>query len=152
MTMHRDIFIQTLCCFTTDCCCCSQRMTIKREGARLGRVTQHNIFCRPRFVIMDKDLKKQFYITGPMARPACCRDIELEITRHGSKEVVGEFTKKYNGIVTAGTDIQNIDEQSDVFEVTFPVAMPVEQKLLILAGGLLVDISLFESPPYSLPE
>ena len=135
-------------------CFCLERpeMSVFAGGKLVGTVKQPFYCCDPIFTIKDASGKFKYFIHADCCQCGfCCKnnicgklsDVIFYIYSNLDKTVkIGSITKK---VANLSEMITNADSYSIIFpKVAFP-----EDKLLLIAAGLMIDYQYFESSPES---
>lgn len=122
-------------CGLFACCSpkCLERMEISTPSEpQLGTVIQVFRCCSGvmYFSVNDADGETVLKVQVPN-KMSCCSDMEFEVVDELG-QVIGEIRKKWSGFA------QELFTQADNFGVTFPKALPVNQKVLLISVCVLI--------------
>lgn len=135
----------------TICCLCRPEMTVTLSDKNINvGVIKHVFTCLdPEFEIYDSNNRLKFIVSADCCQCGLlfsnslfgkCSEATFEIYARGSKHVVGNIKK----LVAHGAEFIT---DADSYQINFPSNADANDKLLLIALGLMIDYQYFESSP-----
>lgn len=134
------------CCKFGCCCnCCGEEMRIEMSGATVGYIKYERSWLKPKYRIYDDRRSPMFTIVGRRAPSlrSCCRPLKIlfPIMAGNGTTKVGEILKKRLHLLPEMTRIR------PYLVITFPKDASIQQKAVLIAAALYIDVHYWDRDP-----